>query len=232
MAGMVGSMKGWVNVPYATAPVAAAELLEKAHSFELPWGAQATILPGVSFEPDAGVFDVMRGEEVQLFGLSAITGQSEFSAMLPGTHNKHVSFAGDKIEGFKSFLTGELYSVISDHMLIGKGLDSSQLGEHDAVFSEGVIDGVATDQLTSTLFRAWTHRLFKRFNESEVPDYLSGLLIGNELKNLSSSHYYLVGGSGLCKRYEIALSTLGVASDRVSGNDCFLAGMRALAESA
>ena len=174
------------------------------------------------------VFDVMRGEEVQLIGLAQLQKQTHFKAMLPGTHNKHVSFQDGKVQAFSSYLTGELFSVISEHMLIGKGLDKSQLGHHHAAFLKGVDDGRSTEQLTSTLFQAWTHRLFKHLRDEEILDYLSGLLIGNELKALDCDLYYLVGGAKLCQRYEQACQHIGVRTTTVSGNACFIAGMNSL----
>lgn len=228
MAGMVGSLKGWVNVAYAETSAGADDLLHKAHRFTLPWGPSACIVPGVSHQLEDGVFDVMRGEEVQLIGLAELESKTDFYAMLPGTHNKHVQFSGGKISAFRSFLTGELFSVLSEHMLIGRGLDKQQLGKHDQAFIQGVDDGVATSQLSATLFQCWTHRLFKNLNEQEILDYLSGMLIGNELKALQSKHYYLVGGSGLCKRYQQACMHLAIDTTIVSGNDCFITGMNSL----
>lgn len=231
MAGMVGSLKGWVNVPYAKTQAGLGEISAGAHRFTLPWGAEACIYPGVSHSVEAGVNEVMRGEEVQLIGLSALNQKDHFHAMLPGTHNKHAVFGDGKISAFSSFLTGEMFSVMSKHMLLGKGLDAAQLGQHEEAFLRGVKDGVETTQLGNTLFRSWTHRLFNQLDESEVLDYLSGMLIGNELQDLSASHYYLIGGSGLTERYHLALKSLDVNASVVSGNDCFVAGMAALADS-
>lgn len=228
MAGMVGSMKGWVNVEYAKTQAGAAELAGGAYRFVLPWGSEAFIIPGVCHQRAPGVQDVMRGEEVQLLGLSQLQNEHDFHAMLPGTHNKHVHFSEGKISAFSSYLTGELFSVVSEHMLIGKGLDKSQLGAHDEAFLKGVDEGSETEQLTSTLFQAWTHRLFKHLREEEVLDYLSGLLIGNELKALKADHYYLVGGSALCKRYQQACMHINIHTQIVSGNACFISGMNRL----
>ncbi|WP_211245052.1 2-dehydro-3-deoxygalactonokinase [Thalassotalea mangrovi] len=226
MAGMVGSAKGWVNVPYAQTPASASQLLEKAHQFSLPWGGMATIIPGVCHNYLYDQHDVMRGEEVQLLGLAELTGLEDFHAVLPGTHSKHAVVNGGKITHFSSYLTGEVFSVFSQHTLIAKGLPESSEFDN-AAFRKGV-DEAQTGELTNKMFLAWTHRLFNNLTEAQISDYLSGLLIGFELRNLSAPMIYLVGGHGLCQRYQIAAQQLHKSCEIFSGNDCFLAGMRKL----
>ncbi|WP_111977178.1 2-dehydro-3-deoxygalactonokinase [Algibacillus agarilyticus] len=223
MAGMVGSQMGWVNVDYTSTPVGEDSLANNVHSFELPWGAKATIIPGVSHQIDTGAFDVMRGEEVQLFGLSKVVKQDTLAVILPGTHSKHATFSHGKMTAFSSFMTGELFSVISKHTILGKGLPE-QLDSPYA-FLKGVKEGKITNKLTSTLFATRTHRLFNNIAETAVLDYLSGLLIGNELKSLTQDHVYLVGGTSLCERYKAACEALNISSTYLNGDECFLAGM-------
>lgn len=228
MAGMVGSAKGWHDVPYAQTPVANAELVELAYSFDLPWGPKATIIPGVSHEYEPGLMDVMRGEEVQLFGLAKLIEQQEFTAILPGTHSKHASFVKGGIAAYESYLTGEFYSILFNHSILGQGLPTNT--EYDeAAFLKGVKEG-QSGALTNIVFFTRTHRLFAHLSEEQLPDYLSGLLIGYELRNLKQKQVYLVGGSGLCKRYQVAAESLGIQTTTYSGNDCFLAGMTDLIE--
>ncbi|MCF2947953.1 2-dehydro-3-deoxygalactonokinase [Paraglaciecola aquimarina] len=223
MAGMIGSLKGWVNVDYAATPTSTSALVKKAHSFALPWGPKATILPGVCHNYEADNYDVMRGEEVQIFGLAKLVKTNKFNAILPGTHSKHATYVDGQITAFASFLTGEFYSVLSNHSLLGKALPENP-PQDDQAFLKGVLDG-QTGQLTNRIFLAWTNRLFKNLTEAQIPDYLSGLLIGHELKALTSKQVYLVGGSSLCARYALACKELQIQSETVSGNQCFLAGI-------
>ncbi|WP_036820419.1 2-dehydro-3-deoxygalactonokinase, partial [Photobacterium sanctipauli] len=229
MAGMVGSQQGWANVEYVTTAGGVEQLAHQAYRFELPWGASATIIPGVSHQTDAGCFDVMRGEEVQLFGLAKLTGDSDMVAVMPGTHSKHAEFANGELTAFASYMTGELFSVVSNHTILGRGLPEPSASGDDRAFLKGVQEG-QTDQLTNTLFMARTHRLFNHISESDVLDYLSGVLIGNELKALQAKQVYLVGGQKLCARYQVACQALGIESTYINGDDCFLAGMAAIQE--
>lgn len=223
MAGMVGSQQGWVNVNYVATPVSSNTLAKNMHCFELPWGALATIIPGVSYKAAMDCFDVMRGEEVQIFGALERIDQHNFNAVLPGTHSKHAVIKNGELTEFSSFMTGELFSVISQHTILGRGLPT-QIDSNNA-FIKGVKAG-QTDKLTSTLFSARTHRLFNNIAETDVFDYLSGLLIGNELKTLvNANNVYLIGGEKLCARYQIACQALGIQATYLDGDECFLAGM-------
>ncbi|MBU2924840.1 2-dehydro-3-deoxygalactonokinase [Colwellia sp. 1_MG-2023] len=222
MAGMVGSVTGWFNVDYVETNASKAKLIATAHSFTLPWGAPATIIPGVNHKNNEGSFDVMRGEEVQVFGLAKLVNKSLFNAVLPGTHSKHVRVVNSEISELSSFMTGELFSILSEHSILGKGLPKQEKDKN--TFILGVKAG-QTNRLMNTLFTVRTHQLFNKVNRAHVKEYLSGLLIGNELKNLSFSHTFLVGGSELCDNYKVACDILSIESTYYSGDDCFLAGM-------
>ncbi|WP_048693949.1 2-dehydro-3-deoxygalactonokinase [Catenovulum maritimum] len=227
MAGMVGSLQGWVNVPYAAAPLSNGQLIDQAHQFDLPWGASATIIPGVSYQVSDSVYDVMRGEEVQLFGLAKLVEQTDFIAVMPGTHSKHVKFEQAKLTEFSTYMTGELFSVISKQTILGKGLPEQSKSAPADAFYQGVTES-QLDNFTNVLFHARTHRVFGTIAETEIYDFLSGLLIGYELKNLKNQTIYLVGGESLCQRYVLVCEQFGIQAKIVNGDDCFLAGMSGL----
>ena len=87
MAGMVGSNRGWKEAPYVPCPAGIDDLVAK-----LVWaGEREAIVPGVSYLGN-GRADVMRGEEVQIFGALA-DGVVESDGLVchPGTHNKWTS---------------------------------------------------------------------------------------------------------------------------------------------
>ncbi|MBU3005287.1 2-dehydro-3-deoxygalactonokinase [Paraglaciecola arctica] len=226
MAGMVGSLKGWVNVDYAPTPASANGIASKAHHFELPWGAKATIFPGVSHQYQEQHYDVMRGEEVQLLGLAQLIAKQDYAAVLPGTHAKHATVKGAKIVEFASYLTGEFYAMLINHSLMSKGLP-----ENPEFCLQSFAKGVEASKdgiLTNKIFLGWTHRLFKQLNLEQIPDFISGMLIGYELRNLHASSVYLIGGSNLCSRYEAAAKQLSISTETIAGNECYLTGMSLL----
>ncbi|TRX57989.1 2-dehydro-3-deoxygalactonokinase [Thalassomonas sp. M1454] len=229
MAGMVGSLKGWVNVDYATTPCSIENIVAKAYHFDSPWGAKATIFPGVSHQYDGDKFDVMRGEEVQLFGLSALLDKTNSQdtqncIVLPGTHSKHAIY-DHGISEFSSYMTGELFSLLSKHSLIATREKNEEFER--TVFLDGIKDA-QSGEFSNRVFLAWTNRVFKKYHEAQMEDYLSGLLIGFELRNIKKQKIYFIGGEPLCQRYQLAAESLGKDTQYFSGNECFLAGMNNL----
>tara|TARA_B100000519_G_C14254116_1_gene444128 strand:+ start:3195 stop:4028 length:834 start_codon:yes stop_codon:yes gene_type:complete len=211
MAGMVGSKQGWLEVKYVPTKAGIQEIAAGITSFTLPWGAKASLVPGVSHQSSTGIFDVMRGEEVQILGLAALVNANNFNAMLPGTHNKHALIQNGKITEFSTYLTGELFSVVSKHMLIATNLNFNSLGSNKSSFLQGVEVGNKADSLSQALFTVRTQRLFNVVTDDAAPDYLSGILIGNELRSLQADNYFIVGGSHLSQRYKEALGKLRIS---------------------
>ena len=227
MAGMVGSLKGWVNVDYVNTPANTKSLASNSYSFVLPWGAKAYIVPGVCHQYDEDKFDVMRGEEIQVLGLAQYLNSSDFVAILPGTHSKHITVTNHELCSFSSYLTGEMYSMLSKHSLLGKDLPENTTFDQ-AAFLRGVTDA-QDGEFTQRIFLAWTHRLFQQLSVEQIADYLSGLLIGFELRKLKlNTSVYLVGALALCQKYQLAAGQLGINVILVDGNECFLQGMSQL----
>ena len=76
-------------------------------------------MPGLSAIDQSGVPEVMRGEETQIAGaLPAIGGEG--LACLPGTHSKWARIASGRIAGFATYMTGEAFSVLRGHTILGR----------------------------------------------------------------------------------------------------------------
>lgn len=223
MAGMVGSASGWREVPYVAAPASVSDIANLAVCFELPWGAQARILPGVSCRSAELYCDVMRGEEVQVFGLPFLTESKNMHVVLPGTHSKHVDIKSGSISSFSTYFTGELYALLSHYSSVKPPLPAQEIINEDA-FVKGV-KRTAEGALLNDIFSARALRLFGELADHEVADYLSGILIGNELHSSRHRNIYLVGGEALCARYELAAKELQIETYTFSGSTCFLNGI-------
>ncbi|GEA02258.1 2-oxo-3-deoxygalactonate kinase [Alteromonas sp. KUL17] len=223
MAGMVGSASGWKEVPYVAAPASVSDVAHSAVCFELPWGARARILPGVSYRSAELYCDVMRGEEVQVFGLPLITDSDNMHIVLPGTHSKHVDIKSGAISSFSTYFTGELFALLSHYSSVKPPLPAQEIVDENA-FLKGV-KRTANGALLNDIFSARALRLFGELADHEVADYLSGILIGNELHSSTHRNIYLVGGEALCARYELAAKELQIETYTFSGNTCFLNGI-------
>jgi 2-dehydro-3-deoxygalactonokinase len=89
------------------------------------------IVPGVIEQ--VGLPNVMRGEETQVLGvLQNLSASGEFLIGLPGSHSKWVEVVDGCITHFDTFMTGELFAVLSQHSILGRTQRSAGQFEADA----------------------------------------------------------------------------------------------------
>ena len=161
--------------------------------------------------------DVMRGEETQLIGCidPSRTINNELF-VFPGTHSKHISVKDNKIVAIKTFMTGDLFDLLSQKSMLNTSVEKSTLDEttHLNAFKKGVKDTLDTNLLHS-IFKVRINHLLELANKKENFNYLSGLLIGTELKDLKAtdvSQINLVCSSNLVNYYEAALAELNLST--------------------
>lgn len=229
LAGMVGSNRGWIEVPYVPCP-AGIEDLAKA----LMWAEaeRTAIVPGVSFV-DAHEADVMRGEEVQLLGAYA-AGHIPASALVchPGTHNKWARLEGGRIARFTTAMTGELFNLLREHSILADLLSGS--AEPGDAFASGVRRGLEDECLTAELFKIRARVLLGQADAKDAPSFGSGLLIGADvragLRQGGDAEIVVMGRPELTRLYSEALRIAGKQCREVDGEQAFLAGARGIAE--
>jgi 2-dehydro-3-deoxygalactonokinase len=231
MSGMVGSRQGWLEAPYCACPAGFADVAGAlAWLMPAPGGARVAIVPGLSCEHD-GVPDVMRGEEVQVFGALQVLDLQDATLVLPGTHSKWVTVRGQQIHGFSTFMTGEFYSLLRQHSILSRTLPPEDGALDEAAFDRGVTQALAGGSLLSTAFSVRTLSLMDRMAAQALPSYLSGLVIGEELRASAPAGGMVVvmGAPALAVRYERALAHLGVPTRRV-GSEATWRGLWAIAQ--
>lgn len=179
IAGMAGSQQGWIEAPYCPCPAGFADI-----AADLAWiePGRIAIVPGFSIEKD-GVPDVMRGEETQVLGALQLLGLQDAHIVLPGTHSKWVTVTNHSVTDFSTWMTGEFYALLSHHSILARTLPSTDPPHNDAAFDQGVAYALRGDGLLHTAFSARTLSLFERMASDALPSYLSGLVIGEELKH-------------------------------------------------
>lgn len=216
LSGMITSRNGWLETPYVETPADLPGLAAGAREITSARGAKLRFLPGVAARHPLP--DVMRGEEIQIFG--SIAPVETVTIILPGTHSKWVRVENGSIVAFRTFLTGELFALLKTHSIIGR-LIPSQPSPFDAeAFLAGVRQAASNDSsgLLHDIFTARSGALLGNFGPEAVADRLSGLVIGNELREglalgWAGEVIRLVGEPALCARYREALSALGQASE-------------------
>ena len=208
ISGMAGSRQGWREAPYCQCPAGAGDI-----AAALAWVApgRIAIVPGLSCERD-GAPDVMRGEETQIFGALDMLGASDALFVLPGTHSKWAEVQGGRVERFSTSMTGEVYALLRHHSILARTLPSEDgplLGEP---FDAGVERAMRSASLLQCAFTTRTLALFERSTPDELASYLSGLVIGEELRaqgSLAGRTVHVIGNDALTQRYQRALARVG-----------------------
>jgi 2-dehydro-3-deoxygalactonokinase len=218
--GMVGSQHGWRELPYADCPADAGALM--ALAVDVDWrGRPVRLLPGLRCVTAAGAPDLMRGEETQVLG--ALQQEPALAAgaclVLPGTHSKWVQVGAGRVQGFATHMTGELFAVLRQHSVLGRLMPPDVQPS-----AEGFAAGVTAARehgeagLPHQLFGVRSLGLGGRLPPAALADYLSGLLIGHELRaglhwraaqGLAGAPLRLIGEPALCARYAQALALFG-----------------------
>ncbi len=224
ISGMAGSRQGWVEAPYVACPAGPEQLARHLHWIE---PGRIALVPGLSVERGE-VPDVMRGDEVQIFGAMRLAGLTEGLFVLPGTHSKWATVAGGRVTGFRTFMTGEFYGLLSRHSILSRTLDADAPLD-EATFLRGVARASEGNGLLHDAFGVRALALFGRLSPVQSASYLSGLLIGDELRHAATAacDVIAIGAPALTARYALALTTRGVAV-RCFGGEATWAGSRAL----
>ncbi|NBW96987.1 MAG: 2-dehydro-3-deoxygalactonokinase [Planctomycetia bacterium] len=223
-AGMVGSRTGWREVPYVECPADVGAIAAGILPFESECGL-IHLVPGLLQSGSAP--DVMRGEESQIIG--ALEREPALAAdalvVLPGTHCKWARIHDSRVTGFTTYLTGEQFAMLRDHSIIGRpardavgGTDASRA----AAFSRGVAAARASGAagIAGKLFTTRSLFLCGELAAADTLDYLSGLLVGEELRSVLATlggacpPCVLVGDPTLCSRYRDACAVFGIEGVR------------------
>ena len=251
MAGMVGSRQGWAEAPYCPCPAGLDDLADR-----LLWlqPGRLAIVPGLSVEhatahvtaqvtehltaqnaeqnvAQGGPPDVMRGEETQVFGALQRLGIGDATLVLPGTHSKWVTVQAGRITGFTSHMTGECYALLRQHSILARTLPADDSNWQPEAFDRGVMQAGRPGGLLHHLFGVRALALFGRQSPAEGASYLSGLLIGEELRAAApaaAGPVVVVGSAALTARYQRALAGRGVVAQAV-GAEATWRGLAALA---
>lgn len=223
--GMVGAKGGWAEAGYSACPcppVGGEQVLPISTNDPR---IKVHIIAGVS---QANPPDVMRGEETQIAGLLRQFPDFSGTVCLPGTHSKWIQMSAGQIKSFTSFITGELFAVLTDHSLLRHSV--GKIGWDEVEFLSGVDQAMADPTAISAhLFTLRARALLHDFPPTAARSALSGLLIGMELvatKSLWSNQIVnLIGENELSKKYQTAFSQFGGQTKLYNAQEMVLEGL-------
>lgn len=213
--GMVGSRQGWKEAPYLDCPTSMGQAAISLTTVPIASQRVLHIVPGLRCAGDEGAWDVMRGEETQIWGAGVAPGSC---CVLPGTHSKWAwTGAHGEVVRFATYMTGELYGLLTQHGILGRLMVFGHERPRD--FEAGVRAGLAGHaQASHAIFAARTAGLMGSIAPEGLPDYLSGILIGIEIAGATlagkPARVTLIGDDGMSERYARALAVAGLASER------------------
>ncbi|CDZ45774.1 2-dehydro-3-deoxygalactonokinase [Neorhizobium galegae] len=215
--GMVTSRNGWVESPFAPVPAGPGDLLAQATTHEVKGLPPLIFLPGIA--QTKPLPDVMRGEEMSLFGLTETDG----IFALPGPHAKWVTMEGGRITAITTYMSGEILNLLKKDSLVSRLIPATYEERPDA-FRRGVQtaleQGTLPGRILARVFSARSLVLFDRLGPEEIADYLTGLMIGAEISEALGQDkprkINIVGHAALAERYKTALEIFGAQTNLVT----------------
>jgi len=206
MSGMASSNIGLFELPYKKIPfdTDGSDLINKSIAATDTFPHDLLIISGANTSNDA-----MRGEETQLVGTFKSAGKTIY--IFPGTHSKHIFTESGMVVDCKTFMTGEFFEMLSQKSILSASVSANKsFDRYAGSFDSGVRIGAGSNLLNAA-FHVRTNSLFEKLSKEENFYYLSGLLIGYELKEIltrNSSNITLVSNRTQADFYTRAFGLL------------------------
>ena len=216
--GMIGSRQGWVEAPYLDCPATPATAARALTTLQISNRVDMHIIPGLRCGSKTTMYDLMRGEETQIWGADVAP---DSVCVLPGTHSKW-AFVDEqsRITRFATYMTGELYGLLTKHGILGRLMEFGG-SDKESCGSRAKLGLAQLAQATHVIFAARTAGLTGEVPPAGLPDYLSGILIGVEVASALAAEKVsaerpinVIGDDDLSSRYEAALQLAGLRSVR------------------
>jgi 2-dehydro-3-deoxygalactonokinase len=232
LSGMASSTIGLVDIPYKALPFA----LDGSDLNIRMLREQSPDNPVIIISGACTGNDVMRGEETKVLGCShylTCTDQN-LQLLMPGTHPKHILVKDQQVRGFNTYMTGEFFdllagqSVLSGSVQTGGDLEDPICGQH---FMKG-LEAAQQGNILHNSFLVRTRQVLHQVPAQYNYYYLSGLLIGTELKEVNKAFpLYLVSAGLHTILYETACAVLGISiAQTIDADEALIRGQQVVFE--
>lgn len=217
LSGMIGSRQGWKEAPSVPCPAGVGELAAALVDIGFDW-ARVKLVPGLSGTDASGVAEFMRGEEVQVLGVPALLRDGGL-ACLPGMHSRWVRMENGRIVSFQTHMTGEAFGALRGYTTLARTMRD---GPTDgAPFDAGLARSGEPGGLLHHLFGVRALVQANRLGDSDAPAYLSGILVGHEVRaalgGASGAVVQVIGTPELTAMYAKAIAACGGYAERHDG---------------
>jgi len=217
VSGMASSSIGMLELPYHPLPLDVSGV-----------GLQPALLPPTAASPRSlylvpgvrSTNDVMRGEETQLIGCG-VREPGERMLLFPGTHSKHILVRNGRALDLRTYMTGEVFGLLARRSILAGSVAGPEAAARSSAAADAVtglpeaffagLSGSRESGVLHNAFLTRTNELFGRYSKEDNYHFLSGLLIGEELRELvpGDRPVTLVASSPLRELYGAALAFLG-----------------------
>lgn len=195
--GMITSDIGLCHLPHLSTPVTVEQLAGAAEMRLIPEISHIPILfiPGIknavsSAQVDnCDAMDMMRGEEVEVFGLLAqqpITGAALI--VLPGSHSKLVKLDENRnITGCSTTMVGELLDVLTHQTVLASSLPGGFVKKTDTDYLYRGADLCQKTGITRAGFAVRILDVFTEATEQQRASFLLGVALYSDLQAMKYS---------------------------------------------
>jgi 2-dehydro-3-deoxygalactonokinase len=198
--GMITSNLGIYEVPHVTSPASIEDFASssKVTKLEEFFSITCIFIPGMKntvkessndLLAQINLFDVMRGEEVESFGLLKQFDVSGKGLMvLPGSHTKFVAVDENKSLSYCiSTLGGETLLALQKETILSSSLDKKLVESIDHEMLEAGFEAAKQHGLTRSFYHIRLLHLFTQLDENQRANYFVGSVIYNDLQALFQS---------------------------------------------
>lgn len=229
--GMAGSAQGWRETPLLPCPAGIPDVAASLFDIGFDW-AQVKLVPGLSGSDSAGVAEQMRGEETQVFGIDALLRDGGV-ACVPNLHSRWVTVRGGQIVSLSTHMTGEVFGALRGHTSLARMMRDGPT--NGAPFDAGVARSAEPGGLLHHLSGVRAEIMAGRLQEADAPAYLSGILVGHEIRAALTEHsvtlVHVIGLPEMTALYAKAAAACGIFAERHDG-EAVACGLRRIGEAA
>ncbi|HYZ22858.1 MAG TPA: 2-dehydro-3-deoxygalactonokinase [Rhodopila sp.] len=218
LCGAIGGSEGWKEAPLRPCPAGIAELAGSLVDIGFDW-ARVKVVPGVSALDDSGVTEMTLGEETQVMGVEPLLRDGGL-ACVPGLHAKWLRVRDGRIVNVTTHMTGEIYGALRRHTILARAMRDGP--SNGAPFDAGVARSGEAGGLLHHLFGVRALTLAGKLSESDAPAYLSGILVGHEVRaalaGAVGTVVQVVGLPEMTALYAKAIAACGGFAERHDGD--------------